>query len=78
MPYKGVNSLRDLDIAILKNYDTQTIVLHLVLYTSDLLVVHVVAVSGRTCTQPLSEIANTVSVGCGEVHVPMSGRRRCF
>ena len=44
----------------MKKYDTQTIVL----YTSDLFVVHEVAVSGRTCTQPLSEIA-TVSVGCG-------------
>ena len=73
MPSKGINSIRDLGIAILKNYDTQTIVL----YTSDLLVVHEVAVSARTCTQPLSEIA-TVSVGCEEVPEPISGRRRCI
>ena len=45
-------------------------------YTSDLLVVHEVAVSGRTCPQPLSEIA-TVNVGCGEVPAMLTGRRRC-
>ena len=67
-----MNSLRDLGIAILKKYDTQAIVL----YTSDLLVVHEVAVSSRTCTQSLSEIA-TVSMGCGEVPEPISGRGRC-
>ena len=72
MPSKGINSLRDLGIAILKNYDTKTIVL----YASDLLVVHEVVMSGRTCTQPLSEIA-TVSVGCEEVPELISGRRRC-
>ena len=73
MPSNGVNSLRDLGIAILKNYDTETIVL----YTSDLLVVHEVAVSGKTCTRPLSEIATTVRVGCGEVPEQISGRKRC-
>ena len=67
-PSTGINSLRDLGIAFLKNYYTQTIVL----YTSDLLVVHEVAVSARTCTQPLSELA-TASAGCGEVPEQVAG-----
>ena len=57
----------------MKNYVTQTIVF----YTSDLFVVHEVAVSGRTCTHQLSEIA-TVSVGYREVPELVSGRRRCI
>ena len=66
-----MNYLQDLGVAILKNYYTQTIVL----YASDLLAVYELAVSAKTCTQPLSELA-TVSVGCVEVPEPTSGRRR--
>ena len=66
-----MNYLQDLGVAILKNYYTQTIVL----YASDLLVGHELAVGARTCTQPLSELA-TASVGCVEVPEPISGRRR--
>ena len=32
--------------------------------------------SARTCAQPRSEVA-TVSMGCGQVPEPISGRRRC-
>ena len=71
MPSTGINYLQDLGVAILKNYYTQTIVL----YASDSLAVHELAVGARTCTQPLSELA-TASAGCGEVPEPISGRRR--
>ena len=71
-PSTGINSLRDLGIAFLKIYYTQTIVS----YTSHLLVVHELAVSARTCTQRPSELA-TVSVGCVELPELIYGRRRC-